>query len=76
MRIIREASPSEMKTKVLSFVKRMLIAGRNSDTHAEQKAYDELRAYCEKNGLDFEKNLEGAKKEIRKGIANNMNGFV
>lgn len=65
-----------MRKKVLQLVKAILAARRKENVKQEQKAYDALYFFCTKHNIDFDNALEGAKKELRKSIANQMNGFI
>jgi 2-hydroxy-3-keto-5-methylthiopentenyl-1-phosphate phosphatase len=66
----------DLKKQAIKLVKEVLIHRRNNHIKQEQKAHEKLLQFCEKHNLEFNNVFEGARKEIRKSIANQMNGFI
>lgn len=65
-----------MKQKVIKMVEKMLYAKRNGNIKLEQKYYDQLYDFCEKNNIDFSNAIQGATKELKKSISAIMNSIV
>lgn len=55
----------------------MLLAKRNNNIKAEQKAYEKIIDFCDSKGYDFDNVVQGVKKYMKEEtIAPAMNGVI
>jgi hypothetical protein len=65
----------KQKTAV-NMVKNMMIAEKNGNIKKAQSEYNKLMKWCEKNNINFNNTIKGAKQWIEKyDIAMAMNGY-
>ena len=64
-----------MKNKILKLVQNILVAERNDNMNRAYLAHQKLYDFCQKNNINLENALEGAKKILKQQPANIMQGI-
>jgi len=64
-----------MKNTILKIVQSLLVAERNNNIIHAEKKYKKLQDFCEKNNINFNNALNGAKKHLSFKISNIMQGI-
>lgn len=65
-----------LQARAIKLTGNLLMARRNANIRAEQKAYDAIRAFCNTNNLDMTNVINGATKKLQGSVAAIMNSIV
>lgn len=69
-------SQKPTKAQAIKLVSNLLMARRNANMKAEQRAYDALRNWCVKFNVNMENTIQGAKRELQQRVGPIMNSIV
>lgn len=65
-----------LQTRAIKLVGNLLMARRNGNITAEQRAYEALRNFCTTNNLDMSNVITGATRQLQGSVAAIMNSLV